>query len=297
MERKGDILLFDELQKLLCQVACYWTGVPLGKNELTLRASDFGAMIDAFGGVGPRYWTGRCARRRTEQWIGNIIEAVRSNQLDAPAGTALHDISWHYDLKGQLLDTHTAAVELINVIRPIVAIATYITFGALALHQHPECFPLLQDGDNEYARRFTQEVRRYYPFAPLVGAKVRRDFRWSNYNFKKNELVLLDLYGTNHDPRLWVLPNRFLPNRFLHRELTPYDLIPQGAGDKTINHRCAGEEVTIRIIQVSVQFLAKHLEYFVPLQDLGYSLVRMPTLPTSRFRMVRIRRKNVTKRT
>ncbi|CAB3389417.1 protein of unknown function [Kyrpidia spormannii] len=31
------------------------------------------------------------------------------------------------------------AVELINVLRPIVTIATFITFSALALHEHPEC--------------------------------------------------------------------------------------------------------------------------------------------------------------
>jgi len=290
-ERKDHILLFDEVQLLLCQVACQWAGVPINKSEAKLRARDFGAMVDAFGAAGPRYWQGKCARKRSEQWIQTIIEAVRSNHLDVPKGTALYDITWHLDLNRNLLDTKVAAVELINILRPIVAIATYITFGALALKENPACIKRLQSKEDAYYSMFVQEVRRFFPFGPFVGARVRKDFIWRHFRFKEKTLVLLDLYGTNHDPRLWVLPNRFLPERFQYREDTPFDFIPQGGGEAQNGPRCPGEQITIEIMKVSMDFLANHLDYMVPVQDLSFSLVRMPTLPKSRFIMTKIKRK------
>jgi len=290
-EKKEQISLFDETQLLLCLAACKWTGVPINRYEVKQRARDFGAMVDAFGGVGMRYWEGKCARKRAEQWIKKIIEEIRSNKLDAPLGSALYDITWHRDLNGILLDTQVAAVELINMIRPIVAIATYIIFGALALKEHPKCLKRLQSKDSLYTTMFVQEVRRLYPFGPFLGARVRNDFLWHNYRFKKRALVLLDLYGTNHDPRLWVLPNRFLPERFQYRKDTPYDFIPQGGGNKETGHRCPGELVTIKIMKVSMGFLANNIDYEVPVQDLSYSLVRMPTLPKSKFIMEKVKRK------
>jgi fatty-acid peroxygenase len=290
-EKKNRILLFDEAQLILCQAACQWAGVPLKRCEARQKAQDFGTMVDAFGGAGPRYWRGKCARKRSEQWIRRVIEAVRDNRLDAPSHTALYQIAWHHDSNGFLLSPQVAAVELINILRPIIAIATYITFGALAIKRYPECLKNLRKNDETYTHMFVQEVRRFYPFGPFVGARVRNTFDWHRYTFKKGTLVLLDLYGTNHDPRLWVLPNQFLPERFQNRVDTPYDFIPQGGGDLESGHRCPGEWITIEIMKVSMNFLANHLNYEVPAQDLNYSLTRMPTLPNSRFVMTKIRRK------
>src|SRR3712207_8802226 len=50
---------------------------------------------------------------------------------------------------------------------------------------------------------FVQEVRRYYPFFPFIVALAREDFDWKGYHFEKGTLTVLDLYGTNHDARLW----------------------------------------------------------------------------------------------
>jgi fatty-acid peroxygenase len=136
---------------------------------------------------------------------------------------------------------------------------------------------------------FVQEVRRFYPFGPFVGARVRNDFTWRRYSFRKGTLVLLDIYGTNHDSRLWVLPNRFLPERFENRNDTPYDLIPQGGGNTKYGNRCPGEVLTIKIMKLGMKFLTNHLDYEVPVQDLSYSLSRIPTLPKSRFIMSNIK--------
>ncbi|WP_189319344.1 cytochrome P450 [Bacillus atrophaeus] len=283
--------LFEEAKNVLCKIACQWAGVPLEESEVKERADDFSAMVDAFGAVGPRHWKGRRARPRAEEWIRDIIENVRAGKMEAEKGTALYEMAFHTELDGSRLDTQVAAVELINVLRPIVAISTFITFSALALHNHPEYKEKLKSGNGDDLEMFVQEVRRFYPFGPFLGAQVRNDFVWNQCEFKEGMLVLLDLYGTNHDARLWEDPNEFRPERFRDRKEQLFDLIPQGGGDPAKGHRCPGEGITIEVMKVTLDFLVNRIEYEVPEQDLSYSLVRMPSLPESGFVMSRIRRK------
>ncbi|WP_371176563.1 cytochrome P450 [Bacillus atrophaeus] len=283
--------LFEEAKNVLCKIACQWAGVPLEESEVKERADDFSAMVDAFGAVGPRHWKGRRARPRAEEWIRDIIENVRAGKTEAEKGTALYEMAFHTELDGSRLDTQIAAVELINVLRPIVAISTFITFSALALHNHPEYKEKLKSGNGDDLEMFVQEVRRFYPFGPFLGAQARKDFVWNQCEFKEGMLVLLDLYGTNHDARLWEDPNEFRPERFKDRKDQLFDLIPQGGGDPAKGHRCPGEGITIEVMKVTLDFLINHIEYEVPEQDLSYSLVRMPSLPESGFVMSRIRRK------
>ncbi|GMA62096.1 cytochrome P450 [Alicyclobacillus fastidiosus] len=290
-ENAKKVVLFDEAKNILCRIACHWAGVPLLESEVKERADDFIAMVYAFGAVGPLHWKGRRARAKTEQWIREVVEEVRAGRINAEEGSALHVMALHRQLDGSRLDTQIAAVELINVLRPIVAIATFITFAALALHEYPECREKLQSDDDNYLEMFVQEVRRYYPFGPFLGAKVKKDFVWHDCEFKKGTLVLLDMYGTNHDSRLWENPNEFRPERFKQWEGSLFDFIPQGGGDPAKGHRCPGEGITVEIMKASVGFLVNKIQFDVPEQDLTFSLSTMPTLPESGFVMSNIRRK------
>ena len=280
-----DIVLFDEAQIIMCQVACRWAGVPLYNNEIKNRASDLGKMIDGFGAVGLRYRQGRCARKRSEKWIRDVIIKIRSKKLSPPKGTAADTIAWHLDENKKLLSTQIAAVELINIIRPIVAIATYITFGVLTMYKHPQCRNKLQLKDDAYKQMFVQEIRRFYPFTPYVGSQVKKSFSWKQYYIRKGTLVLLDIYGTNHDVRLWSDPYEFIPERFDNWAGNAFTFMPQGGGDCNIGHRCPGELVTIEVMKASLDFIANRLTYKVPKQNLSYRLSRIPTLPKSRFIM------------
>lgn len=231
---------------------------------------------------------------KSEKWIEGMIEQVRNNQLTIPENSAAYVIAWHRDLDGKLLNKHTAAVELINIIRPIVAIARYITFAALALYEHPECRQKIQNSEhNEYSEWFVQEVRRFYPFFPFTAAIVRQDFDWQGYHFPQGRRVLLDLYGTNHDPQIWENPEAFEPERFRHWDGSQFNFIPQGGGDYYTNHRCAGEWITIKVMKVTLNFLTQALEYNVPEQDLAISLSKMPTIPKSGFVISNVRQTNV----
>lgn len=284
------VILFDEAKDILCRIACHWAGVPLLESEVKDRAEDFSAMVYAFGAVGPQHWKGRRARDRAEEWIKGIIEDVRAGKLKVEEGLALYDIAFYREPNGNQLDTQMAAIELINVLRPIVAISTFITFSALALHDYPGCKEKLLAGDSNYLEMFIQEVRRYYPFGPFLGARVRMDFIWNKCEFKEGMLVLLDIYGMHHDSRIWENPYEFRPERFEKWKGNLFNFIPQGGGDPAKGHRCPGEGITVEIMKASLDFLVNEIRFEVPDQDLSYSLVKMPTLPESGFIMNNIRR-------
>lgn len=188
-------------------------------------------MIEGAGSAGPRAVRGLMLRSQTERWARDIIRRVRADKLAVPDDSAVRAIASHRDSNGRLMRVDTAAVELINVLRPTVAVNRYIMFAALALHQHPECRERLLAADD-------------------------------------------DAY----------------PERFEHRKPGTFDLIPQGAGDHHLDHRCAGEWITIELIKCAVRQLTRQMRYDVPAQDLHINLSRMPALPRSGFVIENVRR-------
>jgi fatty-acid peroxygenase len=285
----GKVVLLDEAQCVLAEAICAWAGVPLKQSELRKRARDLARMVDGFGGIGPRLWKAKLARMRSERWVSDIIERVRRGELQAAPDTALYVMAYHRDLDGELLDLKTAAVELLNVLRPTVAIAWYVAFAAHALHQQPQSRERLAsepvgEGAGAFADLFMQEVRRFYPFTPYLGARVRTRFTWQQYTFEPGTLVLLDVYGTDHDPRLWDAPQEFRPERFEQWSGGSFDFIPQGGGDHARTHRCPGEWITMHNVALALHFLTRCCTYeVVPQQDLSIDLTRMPTQPASGF--------------
>ncbi|QDP39004.1 cytochrome P450 [Radiobacillus deserti] len=290
-QEKEKIILFEEVKVIYCRAVCRWAGVPLKKEEERERAEDFSAMVDAFGAIGPRHWKGRRARNRGNEWIKQVIEDVRNGKMDAKQGTALYEMAHYKELDGRQLNSLMAAIELINVLRPVTVISIFATFAALAIHDHPHVREKLKERDPEYLECFEQEVRRFYPFAPFLGARVKADFKWKDFYFKKNMLVILDVYGTNHDERIWDKPEVFNPDRFRDWDGNLFTFIPQGGGDPKKTHRCPGEGVVGEVIKSTVDFLVNKIDFDVPKQNLEFSYVRMPTLPESGFIMENIRRK------
>jgi fatty-acid peroxygenase len=280
---RNQIVLFEEAKTILCKVACQWAGVPLLDSEVKQRSEDFISMVYSFGRVGPEHWKGRKARNQTEQWIQGIIEDTRSRKIEADQEGALYKMAFYKKSDGKPFDTEMAAIELINVLRPIVAIATFITFSALALHEYSEYKEKLKQGNREDLEMFINEVRRYYPFGPFLGARVKNNFIWNHVEFKKGTLVFLDMYGTNHDSRIWDNPHHFDPNRFRNWDGDLFEFIPHGGGDPAKGHRCPGEGITVEVMKATIQFLLNHIEYEIPNQDLTYRMDVIPTLPKSGF--------------
>ncbi|WP_100012333.1 cytochrome P450 [Lentibacillus sediminis] len=289
-EGQKQTVLYEEAKLLLMRAACEWAGVPLWATELKQRTADVSAMFEGPATVRPKHFKARKARERSEDWIRGLVEQVRGGELFPDEDTALFTMAWHEELDGNLMDTHTAAVEILNIIRPIVAISIYISFTALAVLHYPEEREELRAGKEGHQQMFVQEVRRYYPFFPFQAAKVKESFDWKGVSFKKGTLVLLDFYGTNHDPKLWENPEQFNPERFADWEESPFSFLPQGGGDYMMGHRCPGEWITIRVMKIALDFLVNRMNYQVPAQELSYSMVKVPSMPASNIVLTGVKR-------
>jgi fatty-acid peroxygenase len=286
---RGPVVLYEEVGRILTRAVCAWAGVPLAEPEVGRRTNELHAMIESPVAVGPRHWRGLLARRRAERWAAELITRVRAGGLPAPEGSALRVIAEHRADHGRRLPARIAAVELLNVLRPTVAVDRFVVFAALALHDHPAWRAKVR-GDDHATECFVQEVRRYYPFFPVASARVRRSFEWQGHPFPQGRRVLLGLYATNHHPELWPEPERFRPERFTGRPGDPFTLVPQGGGDHFTGHRCAGEWITIELLKRAVANLTGAMSYQVPPQDLALELSRTPALPPSGFLIDAVRR-------
>ncbi|GLY01332.1 cytochrome P450 [Actinoplanes sp. NBRC 101535] len=275
------VRLFDATAGVLTTAVSRWVGVPQKERERAVLASDLIAMVDGFATVGPRAARAMIARRRQEHRFSKIIAGVRSAP---PTSDPLSVIAHHTD-DGELLDPRTAAVELLNIIRPTAAVTWFVTFAAHALDRWPRHLEPLRAGDEEHIRAFVHEVRRFYPFAPFLGGRATRDLYFRGEPIAAGTLVLLDVYGQNHDPELWEDPYLFRPERFAGRVLGEFDLIPQGGGDPRTGHRCPGEQITIALLETLLPRLAR-LDHYLPPQNTDIDLSRIPARPRDRIQMV-----------
>lgn len=286
--RQRTVVLYPAVQQVLTEAVCEWAGVPLQPEELSQRSEELSALFDSAGAVNPMHFWSRLARNRCEEWLCALIQQVRTGQLVPPQHSALALWAHFRNLDGQPLAPRIAAVELLNVLRPTVAVSVFIVHAAHALHHHPSCRRALQKSpDDAYLNAFVQEVRRFYPFFPMVMARVKTEFEWNGYTFPQGRRTYLDLYGTNHDARIWPDPDMFKPERFEQWQACPYHLIPQGGGELE-HHRCPGEDVTLALMKVAVDFLACRMHYTVPPQKLELMMHRLPALPESQFCMANV---------
>ncbi|KOV70545.1 cytochrome P450 [Streptomyces sp. NRRL WC-3618] len=278
------IVLFDAASVVLTRGVCRWAGVPLdeGAGDTERLARDLVAMVDGFATAGPRHWRARRARSRQEERFSRLVEDVRSGRVLAPEGSVLASVCRHHEATGELLRPHTAAVELLNVVRPTVAVCWFVAYAAHALHLRPHQRERLRGGDTAYTAAFVHEVRRFYPFVPFLGGLAVRDLSWKGVPVPSGAMVLLDVFGQNHDEELWGDPYVFRPQRFFEHPVGRDELIPQGGGEPRSGHRCPGEGLTIGLLEALALRLAG-LEYTVPDQDLRISLRRIPARVRSGF--------------
>jgi len=280
-ELRDRVVMFDEVGELLCAAVCRWAGMPLPDSDIPRRTRQLHALIDGPAAVGPRYWRARSARWSTQRWAAKVITKVRNGTAPVTDGSVLHTVAFHTDTGGAILSSRTAAAELLNVLRPVVAVDRFIAFTAVALEQHPQWRERVATSDDDL-EAFVQEVRRYYPFFPAVVGKARKEFDFNGEHVPAGRRVVLDLYGTDHHPNSWSNPEVFDPDRFTHWADDRYTLIPQGGGDYATGHRCAGEWAVLDLMRTAVRLLTTEMTYQLPQQDLTVRLNRIPAIPESR---------------
>ena len=266
----GELSVFEELVEVYGANAIAWAGIELSAEESRRRSHDLARIVDGFGGAGVAALRGAAARRRSNRWASALVSRVRRREITAPPGSVLELLA------GADLDDATAGVELLNILRPTVAVAWLGTFGALALDRYPEWRSPLARDEPGIRHAFAQEVRRTAPFAPALAARVRVSAVRRGVQLKPGDFVVLDLLSTNHDPARWADPVRFDPRRFLDGDPGPYDLVPQGGGPRE-GHRCPGEPLTLGILQETLGVLAG--VPFTVWSDPSYDPKRIPALP------------------
>lgn len=276
--RQRRIVLYPAAQRWLTEAACNWAGVVVPAEEIGLRAGQLAALFDHAASGVREHFHARAARRQAEGWCARLVEQERHVPRDPDSVLALV-ANWR-DSSGALLPPRIAAVELLNLLRPTVAVSVFVVFVAHALHQNLACAAVVRQGGPAEALAFVQEVRRSYPFFPALAARVAADFEWEGYHFPAGRRVLLDLYGTNHERARWPQPGAFRPERFLHDAAGLFDLVPQGGGRAEDHHRCPGEDITVRLMLLALRRLIAH-RWRAPPQDLRLQLRRMPAVPVS----------------
>ncbi|MBB4593500.1 cytochrome P450 [Xanthomonas cannabis] len=277
--RSAYVVLQHEAEHVLYRAACRWAGLALHGQDSRAMARDVAAMIDGAGAVGLRWLRGWHGRRRVEQWVGRSVRHLCRAKTPAQSSIAAAVVT-HRELDGQPVSEAVATTELINLLRPIVAIARWISFAALALHEDPTLRPRLRAGEPGLLQNLVQEVRRHYPFFPMVAGRVRVPFEWRGRPFRQGDRMMLDLYGSNHHPGVWRQPHVLDPSRFRQWQGSAFDFVAQGGGVFDRDHRCPGENPTISLLMAAVDALAAS-DYVLPVQDLRYPLNRFPSQPRS----------------
>lgn len=264
-----------------------WAGIREPEEQAREHARWLARIVDGFGVPGPAYVRAAGARRRCDRWASELVRDERAHQSADP-DSWLARVAAFVDHDGNPLPERVAAVELLNILRPTVAAAWLASFATIALVEHPHWRNRIREeaeqasgGAGRIATAFAHEVRRYYPFVPVLAARARRDFRFAGHVVRKGQRVLLDVYGTNHGSE-WEDPWSFEPARFLEADpctITHY--VPQGGGPVDSGHRCPGEGVSNGLVALTVSLLACIDGLDLTPQDRHFSMRRMPTRPAS----------------
>src|SRR5699024_11527049 len=72
-------------------------------------------------------------RNESEKWAQDLIKDARENTVQGKEHLALYTFANATDLDGELLPVETAAVELLNIIRPTVAFTVWVALIGYAL--------------------------------------------------------------------------------------------------------------------------------------------------------------------
>lgn len=273
--QQGQFELFDLAKDVLFRSICEWAGIDLSqltKKEVDQLAEYQISMISSAVTNPATHIKGIDNRKKSEKWAQSLIENARINPVAGKEDVALYAFAKATDDHGELLPIDVAAVELLNVIRPTVALTVWIALMGHALFSRPDIYQRLHAEFDQLQDSFIQEMRRYYPFFPMLPAFAIQDVEVDGYLIPKDSWVVLDLYGTNHDDRMIETPEVFRISRYLGKEKhisydEEYEMIAQGGGEFKTMHRCAGEWITLHTLRVFSDQLVNKYQFSIPEQD------------------------------
>ncbi|MBU5360267.1 cytochrome P450 [Enterococcus raffinosus] len=294
-QQQGEFELFDLAKDVLFRSICEWAGIDLSqfsKKEVDQLAEYQISMISSAVTNPATHIKGIDNRKKSEKWAQSLIENARTNPVAGKDDVALYAFAKATDDHGELLPIDVAAVELLNVIRPTVALTVWIALMGHALFSRPDIYQRLHTEFDQLQDSFIQELRRYYPFFPMLPAFAKQDVEVDGYLIPKDSWVVLDLYGTNHDDRMIETPEVFRISRYLGKEKhisydEEYEMIAQGGGKFEAMHRCAGEWITLHTLRVFSDQLVNKYQFSIPEQDWSIPMNQFPTYPKSKALLIK----------
>lgn len=289
-KQHGTFELFEVANIVLFETISEWSGINLdqlseeevenlAKNQITMISGAITSPTDHLKGI--------TDRNESEEWAEKLIKDARENPVPGKEHLALYTFANATDLEGDLLPLEVAAVELLNIIRPTVALTVWMALMGHALFRNNEIYDELKSDFEKLQDPFIQEMRRYYPFFPMLPAIAVDDVEINGYHIPKGTWTILDLYGSNHDARTVDSPEKFDINRYVGRAENlsyeeEYEMIAQGGGKFREMHRCAGEWITLHSMRVFSDHLVNKNKFTVPEQDWEIPMNQFPTYPNSK---------------
>jgi fatty-acid peroxygenase len=297
--RRGSGTVLPAAVEVFGEAVQEWAGAEDTPAVMERRSRDLGRIVDGFASPSLAWFRARRARARADAWAARVITEVREGRRRPGKDTAAWVMANATDLEGRPLPVRTAAVELLNVLRPTVAVAYFAVFAALELEANPDLADRCATGAPDAVEHFCQEVRRMSPFVPMLAARSRCPFTWQGHQVNRGDRLLLDVYGTDNDPDAWTDATTFDPARFGSGRFSSGDygvsaaerpdFIPQGGGDVETGHRCPGEGIAMALLRTVVPSLAR-LDWTIHPDDRVYSLRRVPARPAGGVRLLDVRR-------
>jgi len=286
-EEQGTFDLFSLSRRVLFAAVTEWAGInmddlseeeieELSKYQISMISSSFTSPGDHIKGISDR--------KKSEKWAQKLIKEARENPVPGKEDVALYAFAEATDLEGELLPVEVAAVELLNIIRPTLALTVWAALMGHALFSREDIYNELKGDFDRLQDSFIQELRRYYPFFPMLPAISLREVEVDGYTIPEDSWVVLDIYGTDHDPRHIENPETFKVDRYVENAENisyeeEYTMIAQGGGDFRSMHRCAGEWITLHTLRVLSDHLVNKFDFTIPDQDFEIPLDQFPTYP------------------
>ncbi|MEM8909110.1 MAG: cytochrome P450 [Bacteroidota bacterium] len=152
------------------------------------------------------------------------------------------------------------------------------------LGQHPEVVQQIREEFNQvlgdrrpqfsdlpqlaYLQRVIQESMRLFPPAWITDRVPIQTDQVQGFEFPKDMIVGLYIYGVHHDPKYWPNPHQFDPSRFEKariKERPAYAYLPFGGGPR----QCIGNNFAMMEIQlILIRMLQRFDLSLVPNQDI-----------------------------
>jgi fatty-acid peroxygenase len=278
---RSPFVLFDELVRIYGTCVLAWSGVEVGDREAARIARRLAAIVDGFGFAPAAYVRACRARWSCNRWAAQVVREVRDGRRVAPEGSILDAVA---SGAGAELPAETAGVELLNVLRPTVAVAWLAVFAVAELARTPQQGAVLRGAAGRAARwHFADEVRRTAPFVPALAGRIRRGVTFQARLLEPDDLIVLDVPATNRSS--WDDPDRFRPERFAERTPDAFEHVPQGGGDPAHGHRCPGEHVAMTLLDRTIEQVCA-LQFTVSYGS--PDLTRIPTLPGHGLRVTEV---------